>query len=182
MAIFFPPRLSFSSETARVRSVGKLGAWAVDESDYYDIRISQTCFSTIFCTGCTIKSFRSSSRNHQSCASYFVMIIAQTLLLLAVVSSSIWKLGGTSGIFGRGDGESLPYPDLGGAFRALFDWDVFNFLPGASEPVPPRTDQNAGTVAEPEFKLNAETSQPPGTHGDCNQVSALSSLIVTSVR
>ena len=110
------------------------------------------------------------------------MTIAQILLLLVLVSSSIWKLGGTSGIFGRGDGESLPYPDLGGAFRALFDWDVFNFLPGASEPVPLRTDQNSGTVAEPVFKLNAETSQPPGTYGNCNQVSELSSLTDTSVR
>lgn len=125
---------------------------------------------------------------YRSCFCYSAMMKAQALLFLAIVSSYIWKPGGSSQILTRGDGDSFPFPsvnplDLGAAFLKL--------LRGTSGSETPTTDQNSdqnsgqssgpGPATEPIFQLNAETSQPSAVYRTCDPGSDMFPLFATSV-
>lgn len=118
---------------------------------------------------------------------------AQVLLLLAIFSPSIWKLGCASRNLPR-DGETFDYPDLGGITGAalgglgwLLDPPTTdpNSDPGTPaldqnpnpetptleqipDPATPTIDPNADLNSQPRIELQVDNSQPAVGYDNCD--------------
>lgn len=106
----------------------------------------------------------------------------KALLRLAVVAASTGKLA-------QGDGLSFPYPDQGAAAGVagaagavgVSIWEFLQNAPGLMNPPEDQDDPNAGPATEPDFQLNAVTSQP-AAYLNCDPGSDFSALLDSSVR
>lgn len=107
---------------------------------------------------------------------------AQVLLLLAIFSSSTWKLGCASRNLPR-DGETFPYPDLEGITGAALGGLWWLLDPPTTDPNPdpgtptldqtpdpetPTPDPNADSNPQTTFELHADESQPAVGYDNCD--------------